>query len=156
MMATTSPRALWSYPTFGLHPPSCPPDVTDASLVGSCCAIPGRTLSPTSSGPSVSSRGMAMRRKRIRAPSALGLGDGMCLLLRAARRVAYRRAESAQVNRHLRCVHVEADRCLGMHLADASVWISVAMSLAVFDVSKVVENGVEITPEVDPSSGTIR
>lgn len=30
------------------------------------------------------------------------------------------------------------------------------MSLAVFDISKVVENGVEITPEIDPSSGTIR
>jgi hypothetical protein len=30
------------------------------------------------------------------------------------------------------------------------------MSLAAFDISKVVENGVEITPEVDPSSGTIR
>jgi len=30
------------------------------------------------------------------------------------------------------------------------------MSLAVFDISKTVENGVEITPEVDPSSGTIR
>jgi hypothetical protein len=29
------------------------------------------------------------------------------------------------------------------------------MSLAVFDISKVVENGIEITPEVDPSSGTI-
>ncbi|KAG2757183.1 hypothetical protein CY34DRAFT_805211 [Suillus luteus UH-Slu-Lm8-n1] len=29
------------------------------------------------------------------------------------------------------------------------------MSLAVFDISKVVENGVEITPEVDPTSGTI-
>lgn len=43
-----------------------------------------------------------------------------------------------------------------MYLADASVWISVAMSIAVFDVSKVVENGVEITPEVDPSTGTIR
>ncbi|KAG0709796.1 cytochrome P450 [Suillus ampliporus] len=43
----------------------------------------------------------------------------------------------------------------GLHLADASVWISTAMSLAVFDISKVVENGVEITPEVDPSSGTI-
>lgn len=44
----------------------------------------------------------------------------------------------------------------GMHLADASVWLSAAMSLATFDISKVVENGVEITPEVDPSSGTIR
>ncbi|KAG2156216.1 cytochrome P450 [Suillus clintonianus] len=45
--------------------------------------------------------------------------------------------------------------CPGLHLADASVWISTAMSLAVFNISKVVENGVEITPEVDPSSGTI-
>ncbi|KAH7916689.1 cytochrome P450 [Hygrophoropsis aurantiaca] len=45
--------------------------------------------------------------------------------------------------------------CPGLHLADASVWISCAMSLAAFDISKVVENGVEITPEVDPTSGTI-
>jgi hypothetical protein len=30
------------------------------------------------------------------------------------------------------------------------------MTLAVFNISKVVENGVEITPEVDPSSGTVR
>ncbi|KAF9222063.1 cytochrome P450 [Gyrodon lividus] len=45
--------------------------------------------------------------------------------------------------------------CPGLHLADASVWISVAMSVAAFDVSKIVENGVEITPEIDPSSGTI-
>jgi len=30
------------------------------------------------------------------------------------------------------------------------------MSLAVFDISKVVENGVEITPELDPTSGIIR
>lgn len=45
--------------------------------------------------------------------------------------------------------------CPGLHLADASVWMSAAMSLAVFDISKVVENGVEITPEIDPSSGTI-
>ncbi|KAG2152670.1 cytochrome P450 [Suillus bovinus] len=45
--------------------------------------------------------------------------------------------------------------CPGLLLAEASVWISAAMSLAVFDISKVVENGVEITPEVDPSSVTI-
>lgn len=45
--------------------------------------------------------------------------------------------------------------CPGLHLADASVWMSTAMSLATFDISKVVENGVEITPEIDPSSGTI-
>ncbi|KAG1737603.1 cytochrome P450 [Suillus lakei] len=45
--------------------------------------------------------------------------------------------------------------CPGLHLADASAWISTVMSLAVFDISKIVENGVEITPEVDPTSGTI-
>ncbi|KAG2366934.1 cytochrome P450 [Suillus spraguei] len=45
--------------------------------------------------------------------------------------------------------------CPGLHLADASIWISTVMSLAVFEISKVVENGVEITPEVDFSSGTI-
>ncbi|KAG2151901.1 cytochrome P450 [Suillus cothurnatus] len=45
--------------------------------------------------------------------------------------------------------------CPGLLLAEASIWISAAMSLAVFNISKVVENGVEITPEVDPSSLTI-
>ncbi|KAG2040007.1 cytochrome P450 [Suillus americanus] len=45
--------------------------------------------------------------------------------------------------------------CPGLHLAEASVWMSAVMSLAVFDISKVVENGIEITPEVDPLSGTI-
>lgn len=44
--------------------------------------------------------------------------------------------------------------CPGLHLADASIWISTAMSLAVFDISKVVENGVELTPEVEHLSGT--
>ncbi|KAG1733140.1 cytochrome P450 [Suillus lakei] len=43
----------------------------------------------------------------------------------------------------------------GLHLADASIWISAAMSLAVFDISKIVENGVEIIPDFDPSSGSI-
>ncbi|KAI6017138.1 cytochrome P450 [Pisolithus marmoratus] len=48
--------------------------------------------------------------------------------------------------------------CPGIHLADALVWICVVMSLAVFEISKVVENGVEITPEaeVDPSISSIR
>ncbi|KAG6332883.1 hypothetical protein ID866_6208 [Astraeus odoratus] len=45
---------------------------------------------------------------------------------------------------------------LGMHLADASIWLSVVMSLAVFDTSKWVENGEEITPEIDPSSQIVR
>lgn len=46
--------------------------------------------------------------------------------------------------------------CPGLNLADASVFISCAMSLAVFNVSKAVENGVEITPVVDNTPGTIR
>ncbi|KAG1850378.1 cytochrome P450 [Suillus subalutaceus] len=43
----------------------------------------------------------------------------------------------------------------GIHLVEASVWLSIAMSLAVFDISKTVENGIEIIPDVDQSSGTI-
>ena len=46
--------------------------------------------------------------------------------------------------------------CPGLNLAEASVFISCAMSLAVFDISKAVENGVEITPVVDNTPGTIR
>ncbi|KAI6112162.1 hypothetical protein EDD16DRAFT_1604919 [Pisolithus croceorrhizus] len=42
----------------------------------------------------------------------------------------------------------------GLHLADASVWTCAAMSLAVFEISKVVENRVEITLEVDPVYGS--
>ncbi|KAG2067911.1 cytochrome P450 [Suillus decipiens] len=45
--------------------------------------------------------------------------------------------------------------CPGLHLAEASIWISIVMSLAVFDISKVIENGVEITPEVEPLAGII-
>ncbi|KAG2138998.1 cytochrome P450, partial [Suillus clintonianus] len=45
--------------------------------------------------------------------------------------------------------------CPGLLLAEASTWLSTVRSLAVFDISKVVENGVEITPEVDPSTGTV-
>ncbi|KAG2113179.1 uncharacterized protein F5147DRAFT_683077 [Suillus discolor] len=36
-----------------------------------------------------------------------------------------------------------------------STWISTAMLLAIFDISKAVENGVGITPELNPSSGSI-
>lgn len=46
--------------------------------------------------------------------------------------------------------------CPGLSLADASLWISSAMCLAVFDITKAVENGVEITPVVDATAGTIR
>ncbi|KAG5723754.1 O-methylsterigmatocystin oxidoreductase [Termitomyces sp. T112] len=45
--------------------------------------------------------------------------------------------------------------CPGLHLADASVFISCAMSLAVFDVSKSVENGVVLEPVHENTDGTI-
>ncbi|KAG1823196.1 cytochrome P450 [Suillus variegatus] len=44
--------------------------------------------------------------------------------------------------------------CPGLHLADASIWTTTAMSLAVFDISKVVEHGVEVTPEIDQLPGS--
>ncbi|KAG1894332.1 cytochrome P450 [Suillus fuscotomentosus] len=44
--------------------------------------------------------------------------------------------------------------CPGLHLADASIWITTAMSLAVFDISKVVEHGVEVTPDIDQLPGS--
>jgi hypothetical protein len=45
---------------------------------------------------------------------------------------------------------------LGRVLADASVFISVASVLSVFNVSKCVENGVVIEPPIAQTSGTIR
>lgn len=44
----------------------------------------------------------------------------------------------------------------GLHLADASLWLIVAMTLAVFDVSTCIENGIEIIPEIDPSPEMLR
>ncbi|KAG2362235.1 cytochrome P450 [Suillus spraguei] len=54
-----------------------------------------------------------------------------------------------------RCFGFGRRICPGLHLAEASIWISAAMSLAVFDISKVVENGAEITPEFEQLPGTI-
>ncbi|KIM45959.1 hypothetical protein M413DRAFT_298764 [Hebeloma cylindrosporum] len=45
--------------------------------------------------------------------------------------------------------------CPGVHLADASVFISCAMTLAVFDISKCVENGAVIEPVHENTTGTI-
>ncbi|KAG2148122.1 cytochrome P450 [Suillus clintonianus] len=47
--------------------------------------------------------------------------------------------------------------CPGLLHAEASVWLFAVRSLAVFDISKVVEDGVEITPKVDQlcHAGTI-
>lgn len=43
-----------------------------------------------------------------------------------------------------------------MHFADASVWITCAMTLAACDISKVVENGTVVEPVVEYTGGTIR
>jgi hypothetical protein len=45
---------------------------------------------------------------------------------------------------------------LGQHLADASIFMSCAMSLAVFNVTKAVENGVVVEPVHEQLTGTIR
>ncbi|KAF7355007.1 hypothetical protein MSAN_01416200 [Mycena sanguinolenta] len=45
--------------------------------------------------------------------------------------------------------------CPGMHLADASLFISAVMTLAVFDISKCVENGKVIVPVHENTTGTI-
>ncbi|GJE84890.1 cytochrome P450 [Phanerochaete sordida] len=45
--------------------------------------------------------------------------------------------------------------CPGLNLAEATVFASCAMTLAAFDIGKAVENGVEVTPEVAYSTGTI-
>ncbi|KAF8631286.1 hypothetical protein AX15_002609 [Amanita polypyramis BW_CC] len=45
--------------------------------------------------------------------------------------------------------------CPGMHLADVSVFVSCALSLAVFDITKYVENGVVVEPVHDFTTGTI-
>ena len=43
-----------------------------------------------------------------------------------------------------------------MYLAEASLYSIISMTLAVLDISKVVENGVEITPIHENTSGIIR
>ncbi|KAF8165086.1 cytochrome P450 [Crassisporium funariophilum] len=45
--------------------------------------------------------------------------------------------------------------CPGLHLADASVFISCAMSLAVFNIGKCVENGLVVEPVHENTTGTI-
>jgi hypothetical protein len=97
--------------------------------------------------------------KQILARCASVLVDGKNLTTPGFRKMlTFRSIGSAQVRApstrqlsDVACFHFT-----GLHLADASVWLSAVMALAVFNISKVVENGVEITPEVDPSSGTIR
>lgn len=53
-------------------------------------------------------------------------------------------------------VVVHSDLATGTHLADVSVFISCALSLAVFDIAKCIEDGVVIEPVHDSTTGTIR
>ncbi|KAF8840877.1 cytochrome P450 [Paxillus ammoniavirescens] len=45
--------------------------------------------------------------------------------------------------------------CPGLHFAEASIFISVAMSLAVLDISRPVEDGVEVIPKFDVAGGMV-
>ncbi|KAF8442121.1 cytochrome P450 [Boletus edulis BED1] len=45
--------------------------------------------------------------------------------------------------------------CPGSHLAEESLFITVAMSLAVLAISKEVVDGVQVTPKVDVTSGVV-
>jgi cytochrome P450 len=46
--------------------------------------------------------------------------------------------------------------CPGRHVADASIFLSVASILAALHISKTIENGKVVEPVVEPSSGGIR
>jgi cytochrome P450 len=45
--------------------------------------------------------------------------------------------------------------CPGTHLADASIFIAVAMSLATLDISRHVEDGVEVVPKYEVVGGLV-
>lgn len=45
--------------------------------------------------------------------------------------------------------------CPGLYLAEASLFLTIASSLLLFDISKKVENGVEIMPVHAQTSGII-
>ena len=53
-------------------------------------------------------------------------------------------------------VHRPSDPHTGLQFADTTVWLAVATALAVFHISKVVERGVEVTPEVKYMGNAIR
>ncbi|KAF9237437.1 cytochrome P450 [Melanogaster broomeanus] len=61
--------------------------------------------------------------------------------------------ESPQPDPHNVCFGFGRRVCL--HLAEASVFITVAMSLSVLDILRQVEDGVEIVPKLDVTGGTV-
>lgn len=61
----------------------------------------------------------------------------------------------AQQNPRTICFGYGRRICPGMHLAESSLFSGIASTLAVLNISKVVENGVEITPVHESTSGII-
>jgi len=53
-------------------------------------------------------------------------------------------------------VHRPSNPHIGLQFADTTVWLAMATALAVFRISKVVKGGVEVTPEVKYTGGSIR
>ena len=53
-------------------------------------------------------------------------------------------------------VHRPSNPYTGIQFADTTVWLAVATVLAVFRISKVVEGGVEVTPEAKFTDNAIR
>ena len=89
--------------------------------------------------------------KEILVPVSSALGGGKPLLSCGARaHILYLCEASVQV-----CPYDLRDSqkfvcqrsSIGSQFADATVWLAIATALAVFRVSKVVEDGVEVTPE---------
>ncbi|KIK93558.1 hypothetical protein PAXRUDRAFT_144832 [Paxillus rubicundulus Ve08.2h10] len=63
--------------------------------------------------------------------------------------------ENPQPNPQSICFGFGRRVCPGLHLAEASIFISVAMSLAALDISRHVEDGVEVIPKFEVTGGTV-
>ena len=64
--------------------------------------------------------------------------------------------EEQQPNPREACFGWGKRSCPGAHLAESTIFICVTMALATLDVSRCVENGVELVPRYDVTEGTIR
>lgn len=135
--------------------------LTSRYLAGSCCTILRYIPTLWSSAPNAS----LLAGVKIRSPtlirSPLDLGDGetsrshvaLGLTSSFSYCVCYSICAGLSIPFFEWACHQSFS---GMYLADQSIWLMIVASLAVFDVSKAVENGVEVTPEIDPSSHTVR
>jgi hypothetical protein len=107
-----------------------------------------------------SSLPMARQLSSTRIVCALGSADGLFYFLGLVTTRISDTNVSEYVQVPSRIVHQDQARLTdilpGLHLADASIFISCAMSLAVFDISKYIENGVIVEPVHDNTTGTIR